>query len=159
MSVIIKGIELPKTCTDCPLEHCVDRKFDKRGNIHTCPLIYNGSTDEVRMLQRRKDCPLMQYHEEKVIEVPKEDEPQPTAMKFLQAPAAAPKGKTANITTIENQFAFMRKQGTSGPITLSFDLTDDEAFYLKEHGYEVSHRKGGIFKSALCEVTQRGKKE
>lgn len=55
MSVLIKGVEMPKTCSGCDLE-----RFDEYEMTHECPLIYNGLTNKVRIFDRRSDCPLVE---------------------------------------------------------------------------------------------------
>ena len=52
MSVLIKGMEMPKTCKECDIED----------EYYFCP-VSNRDTDEVRTTGRHKDCPLVEVAE------------------------------------------------------------------------------------------------
>ena len=54
MSVLIKGMEMPKRCSDCELE-----EHDEYELTHECRLIYKGYTNNFRMFERHKNCPLV----------------------------------------------------------------------------------------------------
>ena len=51
-----------------------------------------------------------------------------------------------SITVIENQFAYLRKRGVKGDISLTFDITPEVASYFKNQGYEIEKVKKGFFK-------------
>lgn len=58
MSILIKGMEMPKSCEDCPLVEETENYF---GDImsRVCNLIYKGYTSEATKGRRRDDCPLV----------------------------------------------------------------------------------------------------
>lgn len=60
-----------------------------------------------------------------------------------------------SITVIENQFAYLRKRGAKGDISLTFDITSEVATYFKDQGYEVKTIKKGLFKKEYV-ITQKG---
>ena len=58
MSILIRGIEMPTSCEDCPLENCDENYYGDESN-HRCSLIYKGYTSDNRYEKRRNDCPLV----------------------------------------------------------------------------------------------------
>ena len=60
-----------------------------------------------------------------------------------------------SITVIEKQFAYLRKRGVKGDISLTFDITPDVASYFKDQGYEIETIKKGLFKKEYV-ITQKG---
>lgn len=58
MSVIIKGMEMPRCCAECDAEgHYEDSYGDEYGFF--CPFGYKAYTRETRELKRLDDCPLI----------------------------------------------------------------------------------------------------
>ena len=60
-----------------------------------------------------------------------------------------------SIAVIEKQFAYLRKRGIKGDISLTFDITPDVASYFKDQGYEIEIVKKGFFKKEYV-ITQKG---
>ena len=60
-----------------------------------------------------------------------------------------------SITVIEKQFAYMRKRGVKGDISLTLDITPDVASYFKDQGYEIEIVKKGFFNKEYV-ITQKG---
>ena len=58
MSILIRGMEMPTSCEDCPLENCDENYYGDESN-HRCSLIYKGYTSDNRYEKRRNDCPLV----------------------------------------------------------------------------------------------------
>lgn len=58
MAILIKGMEMPKNCYDCPLEHLSENYY---GDVMSrwCPLMYKESTEDYDG-QRHPDCPLVE---------------------------------------------------------------------------------------------------
>ena len=56
--ILIRGMEMPKSCEDCPLVEETENFF---GDImsRVCNLIYKGYTSEATKGRRRDDCPLV----------------------------------------------------------------------------------------------------
>lgn len=61
----------------------------------------------------------------------------------------------ADINFIQNQFEYLRKRNPKGEITLSFDLTKEQAKYFEERGYLVKYRKTG-FRKGTYDLTSKG---
>lgn len=55
MSILIKGMEMPKHCAACPIE----RMDDYGDEIAFYCLLNDGDTKQVRAKCRRTDCPLV----------------------------------------------------------------------------------------------------
>lgn len=53
MSVLVKGMEMPKCCSKCGIE-----AYDSEDYKFYCPLV--GNTDGVRNTSRHEECPLTQ---------------------------------------------------------------------------------------------------
>lgn len=60
-----------------------------------------------------------------------------------------------DINFIQNQFEYMRKRNPKGEITLSFDLTKEQAKYFEDQGYLVKYRKTG-FRKGVYDLTSKG---
>ena len=58
MSILIKGMDFPKTCMACDLEIVDDEDYTTY-----CPLIYKGYTGKCREDGRLPDCPLVEAAE------------------------------------------------------------------------------------------------
>lgn len=54
MSVLIKGMEMPKNCVECPFEKFI---FDELW--YECPLLDGKTVNSVRDSGRLPDCPLV----------------------------------------------------------------------------------------------------
>ena len=59
MSALIKGMEMPKCCADCPIEHHEEDYYGDEFS-HECGFFYKGYTREVRKNGRLKKCPLIE---------------------------------------------------------------------------------------------------
>ena len=60
--VYIQGMEMPERCEDCPIEQHDENRYGDEFD-HRCGLIYKGYTEEIRMICRHKDCPLVEVPE------------------------------------------------------------------------------------------------
>lgn len=60
MSVIVKCMDMPKTCYDCIAEVADDDILS-----FYCPFIYKGYTDKYRDNGRHPDCPLIEVEDGK----------------------------------------------------------------------------------------------
>ena len=60
-----------------------------------------------------------------------------------------------DINFIQNQFDYMRKRNPKGEITLSFNLTKEQAKYFEDQGYLVKYRKTGFHKG-VYDLTSKG---
>lgn len=56
--ILIKGIEMPRSCQECPCEQCYVNNY---GYVicRECPLLYKGYTTAFGN-ERREDCPLIE---------------------------------------------------------------------------------------------------
>jgi hypothetical protein len=52
----------------------------------------------------------------------------------------------------------MRKRNPKGEITLSFDLTKEQAKYFEDQGYLVKYRKTG-FRKGVYDLTLKGEQK
>ena len=59
MSILVKGMDMPKSCSKCLLE----QRYDHRRVYHMCPLMYWVYTDTVRDTERHPMCPLVEVPE------------------------------------------------------------------------------------------------
>lgn len=58
MSILIKGMEMPRRCAECEIEgHYEDSYGDEYGFF--CPMGYKAYTSETRETKRLDDCPLV----------------------------------------------------------------------------------------------------
>jgi len=56
--IIIRGMEMPKCCALCDLEHWDEDSYGDEMN-HRCAIFYKGYTAKVRETGRLTDCPLV----------------------------------------------------------------------------------------------------
>lgn len=59
MSVLIKGMTMPRCCEECLAESVEENYY---GDVMSteCPFIYKGYTEEVRKTGRLEECPLIE---------------------------------------------------------------------------------------------------
>lgn len=61
MSVLIKGMEMPKACCECGFNHCSQFRDDD-----TCLLLDKGISQLFVLVDRLPDCPLVEVSEKAV---------------------------------------------------------------------------------------------
>lgn len=56
MSILIKGMQIPKNCKECPLEQI----YGRDGEVAKCPLTKKISSSYLASETRMSDCPLVE---------------------------------------------------------------------------------------------------
>ncbi len=86
MAIVINGIDMPETCSDCMFEYC---NPDERKLSLCCFILGNAITDGIRKTGRLDNCPLRKatepkpYESRKKLPCPKCGAPRPHSVRII----------------------------------------------------------------------------